>query len=218
MQSLLRVENYEIMRGEFHLSIPELIVEKRKITCLMGKSGSGKSTFLLSLAGFVPASKGKLIYEDRDITFLRPEERRLGLVFQKAALFSHLNVIQNVEFGLKVRGDEKGARIQKATEWLEKLQIGHLKEKKSLEISVGEAQRVALARVLAMDYPVILLDEPFSSLDVELRQDLRNEILELITQHGRGALLITHDPADVQTLASHQYTLKNHQVLRGDGG
>lgn len=212
METLLKVENYEVIREGFALSLPELKVDRKKVTCLTGKSGSGKSTLLLSLAGFVAPTKGTVFYEQKEITHLRPEARGLGIVFQRGALFPHLNVLENVEFGLKMRGEKAEKRKEKAMTWLNRLQIAELANKKTLEISGGEAQRVALARVLVMDFPVILLDEPFSSLDVELRKDLRAQLKALIETHERGALLVTHDPDDVKELASFHYQLEKGQI------
>ncbi len=212
MQTLLKLENGTVRRKDFSLSIPELLIEKGKVSCLIGKSGSGKSTVLLAIAGFVELATGKIIYEDHEIQNKVPEKRNLGLVFQKSALFPHLTVLQNVEFGLKMRGENKIQVREKAMHWLELLGIAELANKNPLEISGGQAQRVALARVLVMDYSVLLLDEPYSALDVSLRQELRTQLKELLSKHGRGALVVTHDPEDVAALSSHTYRIENSVV------
>lgn len=209
MQTLLKVESGSVKRESFSLFAADVKVEESKISCLLGKSGSGKSTLLLAIAGFVPLESGKILYQGKDITHVAPERRELGLVFQKGALFPHLNVFQNVEFGLKMRKDDKSSREEKTMQWLKNLRIEGLAKKNPLEISGGEAQRVALARVFVMDYKVILLDEPFSSLDVELRKDLRSQLKELIEKYQRGALLVTHDPEDVEALGSITYRVEN---------
>ena len=154
--------------GEFEASLDHLEIAPGTIACLMGRSGSGKSTLLNAIAGFIPAG-GEIFLRQRPLHLLPPEKRCMALVFQRSALFPHLNVSGNVEFGLKLQGVPSEERARRSMAWLDRLGMSELGSRRVSEISEGQAQRIALARALAPGFPVLLLDEPFSALDVQTR-------------------------------------------------
>jgi iron(III) transport system ATP-binding protein len=173
------------------------------IGCLLGPSGCGKTTALRCIAGFEPVDRGEIHAHGRVLSrpgfVALPETRRMGMVFQDYALFPHLNVLQNVEFGLHRLSAR--ARQNRATEMLE---IVGLEEHRSLfphQLSGGQQQRVALARALAPEPELVLLDEPFSSLDVDLRERLGAEVRAVLKKLNATALLVTHDQQEAFAVA-----------------
>ena len=166
-----------------------------EILALVGPSGGGKTTFLRLVAGFEVPDGGSVALEGRQVAgggaWVPPEARRLGMVFQDYALFSHMTVLQNVAFGLK--GSSRRARSGRALQMLEMVRLPHLAERYPYELSGGEQQRVALARSLAPRPLALLLDEPFSNLDPQLRLQLRAEVKNILRTSGVTALYVTHD-------------------------
>jgi ABC-type sulfate/molybdate transport systems ATPase subunit len=174
-----------------------LSLEVDSTVALIGPSGAGKSTVLNAIAGLVKPSAGSIRCDDETWsdaaagTFLRPEERRVGLVFQDYALFPHLTVRQNIEYG----------RQNSADEYLDRFGIGHLERAHPDDLSGGERQRVALARALARDPAILLLDEPLSALDAHTKIDVRAELQQLLAGLEIPTLLVTHDFEDAAALA-----------------
>ncbi len=162
------------------------------VTTLFGPSGSGKTSTLRAISGLVKLDSGFVKLNDTAWTTLPPERRELGYVFQSSALFPHLTVEQNVEFG--ARTPEEVAR------WMKRLRLESARERKPSTLSGGEAQRVALARALARRPRVLLLDEPFSSLDAGLREELVGEIKELVEAEQLVTLLVTHSREEAERL------------------
>jgi iron(III) transport system ATP-binding protein len=164
-----------------------------EIGCLLGASGCGKTTTLRAIAGFEPVYEGQIQLSGQVISrpgyTLAPEKRRIGMVFQDYALFPHLSVAANVAFGLGKRTD--AARV--VAEMLELVKLQGLGERYPHELSGGQQQRVALARALAPEPELLLLDEPFSNLDVELRRRLSREVRDILKSRGTSAILVTHD-------------------------
>lgn len=172
-----------------------LSLEPGEILALVGPSGSGKTTFLRLLAGFETPDSGTVDLEGRPVsgegTWVPPESRRLGMVFQDYALFPHLTVFQNVTFGLaKMSGP---ARELRAREMLEMARLSHLAQRYPYQLSGGEQQRVALARSLAPNPLAILMDEPFSNLDPQLRTQLREEVKDIFRSSRVTVVYVTHD-------------------------
>jgi iron(III) transport system ATP-binding protein len=163
------------------------------IGCLLGPSGCGKTTTLRAIAGFEPVQQGEISLAGEIISrpgfTLAPEKRRIGMVFQDYALFPHLNVLQNIAFGIRKQDD--CARITR--ELLELVKLEPLAGRYPNELSGGQQQRVALARALATNPQLLLLDEPFSNLDVELRRRLSQEVRDILKSRGTSAILVTHD-------------------------
>ena len=175
----------------------ELSLEVGSTVALVGPSGAGKSTVLNTIAGLVKPGAGRISCNDETWfdaerrIFMRPEDRRVGLVFQDYALFPHLTVRQNIEY----------ARRHPADEYLERFQIAHLEDARPDSLSGGERQRVALARALARDPEILLLDEPLSALDAHTKVDVRAELQQLLAGLEIPALLVTHDFEDAAALA-----------------
>lgn len=207
------IKKISISRGDFSLDLGQLDIKPGEILGVMGKSGSGKTSFLQALSGFVPIRSGSIQVKEVEITGLPPEKRKIALVFQKPWLFEHQTVLENVLFGVKIQGDSKEKCVAAARQWLAKMEISHLENKRVWEISGGEAQRVALARAMAVQFPLVLLDEPFSALDAPLRHGLRKLVKEIITESKTCAILVSHDWKDIQDLAQRVLVLSAGKVL-----
>lgn len=176
----------------------------------MGPSGCGKTTTLRLIAGFEPADAGEIWLEGQDISRRPAESRGIGFVFQDYALFPHLSVQQNVAFGLrKLVGKAKQSRVE---EVLSLVGLTVFKDRKPHEISGGQQQRVALARAIAPGPKLVLLDEPFSSLDAALRQVTRDEVRELLKKSGIGAVLVTHDQEEALSFADRIAVMRAGQL------
>ncbi|MCK6424056.1 MAG: ABC transporter ATP-binding protein [Burkholderiaceae bacterium] len=178
-----------------------LQLPRGRIGCLLGPSGCGKTTVLRAIAGFEPVLTGEIRLDGSVVSaphrHLPPEQRRIGMVFQDHALFPHLSVADNVAFGLRGHPDA-AARVR---EMLDTVGLGHAAQRYPHELSGGQQQRVALARALAPSPRLMLLDEPFSSLDVELRERLGAELRDLLHAAGTTALLVTHDQHEAFAIA-----------------
>jgi sulfate transport system ATP-binding protein len=172
------------------------------ITALLGPSGSGKSTVLRMIAGLETPNDGRIWLGDVELTPKSVQERRVGFVFQHYALFRHMTVAQNVEFGLAVRKQARAERRARVDELLELVQLSHFAKRYPDQLSGGQRQRVALARALAPRPEVLLLDEPFGALDAKVRQDLRQWLDELHRELGVTSLLVTHDQEEALELAN----------------
>lgn len=199
--STLQITDLRVQRGSFVAELPSLSILPGTFAGLVGRSGSGKSTLLEAIAGFLPAS-GKICVGDKQIQDLPPEQRRVAMVFQRPALFSHLNLVENVAFGLRVQGVPKPQRLQRARDWLQRVGLAGLEKRAAGELSEGQAQRAAFARALIVGFPVLLLDEPFSALDVQTRKETRDLLESLVRETQVAVLLVSHHPEDVETLAS----------------
>ncbi|MBR0565008.1 ABC transporter ATP-binding protein [Azoarcus sp. L1K30] len=180
-----------------------LSLEKGSIGCLLGPSGCGKTTVLRCIAGFEPVSGGQIQLDSRVVSakgvHLPPERRRIGMVFQDYALFPHLTIAENVAFGL--HEDTRERRQARVAEFLDLVGLGAQQRKYPHELSGGQQQRVALARALAPAPNLLLLDEPFSNLDVELRERLSYEVRDIIKATGTTAILVTHDQHEAFAVA-----------------
>ena len=198
----------------------DLHLEGGDIGCLLGPSGCGKTTLLRAVAGFEPVATGEIWLQGRLVARpgfgLPPEERRAGMVFQDFALFPHLSVARNIAFGLRRRGGrERQARV---AELLDLIGLPGSGEKYPHQLSGGQQQRVALARAMAPRPDILLLDEPFSSMDVALREQLAREVRDLLKRDGVTAILVTHDQFEAFAMADQIAVLfggRLHQVATG---
>jgi putative spermidine/putrescine transport system ATP-binding protein len=179
----------------------DLSVAKGEFVCLLGPSGCGKTTTLQMVAGFVEPTAGQIILSDKDITKVKPNQRGLGIVFQSYALFPHMTVAENVAFGLEMRGVSSVERQKRVAETLELVHLGGMSGRYPRELSGGQRQRVALARALAIQPPVLLLDEPMGALDAKLREEMQIELRALQHRVGVTTIMVTHDQAEAMTLA-----------------
>lgn len=194
----------------------DLKVEAGEFMVLVGPSGCGKSTLLRTIAGLETPEQGKIFLSDKDITGFEPRERDVAMVFQNYALYPHMNVFENIAFGLRVRKlplAEVENRV-KATAQL--LKIENLLHRKPKELSGGQRQRVALGRSLARQAPVILFDEPLSNLDAHLRQEMRVEIKKLHQQFKNTVVYVTHDQSEALTLGHRIVVLNEGRVEQID--
>jgi iron(III) transport system ATP-binding protein len=199
--ALLSVENLHLRypgQGRDAIDGVSFSIEQGEIFALLGPSGSGKTSTLRVIAGFERTREGRVVLDGRVIEgdggFVPPERRNVGFVFQDFALFPHLTVIENVMFGLgDLPARERRAR---AMEILERAQLVEQAGRRPRELSGGQQQRVALARAMAPRPHVILMDEPFSSLDPDLREDARNKIHRVFREHAMSAVFVTHDQGE----------------------
>ena len=182
-----------------------LRVAPGETAAILGPSGSGKSTLLKIVAGLEPLDAGCVLFDGQDITSLAPERRRFALMFQDFALFPHLNVQDNVAFGLVEQGVRKLDARAQACAMLERFGLQVFASTRVTQLSGGEQQRVALARALITQPRVLLLDEPFSALDTELRLQLRDEFRQRIAAFNMATLLVTHDEAEARAMGNSGY-------------
>ena len=186
-----------------------LAVAPGQTVALLGASGSGKSTLLKIIAGLETPEAGSICLDGQDISDWPPERRRLALMFQDFALFPHLNLQDNVAFGLVEQGVPRAQARARADGLLQRFGLGGRGRERVDTLSGGEQQRVALARALITQPRALLLDEPFSALDADLRADLRAEFAQRIAEHGMRAVLVTHDEAEARAMASVAWRLQD---------
>ncbi|MBY8976732.1 ABC transporter ATP-binding protein [Rhodobacteraceae bacterium NNCM2] len=192
----------------------DLTINKGDFLTLLGPSGSGKTTLLMAMAGFVTPSEGSILLRGRDLVPLEPEERNLGVVFQGYALFPKMSVAQNVAFPLELRG-WKGARLRDQVQrTLDLVELGHLADRKPSQLSGGQQQRVALARCLVFEPEIVLLDEPLSALDRELRIKLQEELKALHRQVGVTFVNVTHDQDEALSMSTHIAVIDHGEIVQ----
>lgn len=193
-------------------------LEQGEIACLLGPSGCGKTSVLRAIAGFLQPSAGRIYLRGEcvnDINVWRaPEKRGVGVVFQDYALFPHLSVADNVAFGLSGLGKQQ--RSHRVAEMLDLVGLSAFASRFPHELSGGQQQRVALARSLAPSPSLILLDEPFSNLDIELREKLSSEVREILKKTGMTAILVTHDQYEAFAMADHIGVLQEGRLAQWD--
>jgi sn-glycerol 3-phosphate transport system ATP-binding protein len=179
---------------------------------LLGPSGCGKSTTLRLIAGLEEIDAGTITIGGRDVTHLSPAERRISMVFQSYALFPHLNVAENIVFGLKVRGVGRGERDERLKRVADIVGLSHLLERKPSQLSGGQRQRVALGRAIIAEAPVCLMDEPLSNLDAKLRHEMRTEIRSLQQRLGMTMVYVTHDQTEAMTMADRVILMRDGHI------
>ncbi len=203
--------------GEFAaLKDVNLRVEKGELVALLGPSGSGKTTLLRVIAGLETPDSGSVAFENGDATHVSPRDRQVGFVFQHYALFRHMTVFENVAFGLRVkprnqRLPEEQIR-HKVRDLLRLVQLEAMESRAPSQLSGGQRQRVALARALAVDPKVLLLDEPFGSLDAKVRKDLRTWLRSLHRKLGFTCLFVTHDQEEALELADRVVVMNQGRI------
>ena len=183
-----------------------------EITTIVGPSGSGKSTTLWLIAGLTRPDGGQVLIDGVDVTSDLAERRGVGMVFQSYALFPHLTVQQNVEFGLRVRGVPRTERQQRAVDVLQLVKMDDSVDRRVQTLSGGEQQRVALARALAFKPRVLLMDEPLSALDAKLREELRDELFRLLRDLRLTTVYVTHDQSEAMGLGSELIVMNGGRV------
>ncbi|MCL4527881.1 MAG: ABC transporter ATP-binding protein [Chloroflexi bacterium] len=189
-------------------------VDNAETICLLGASGSGKSTLLRMIAGLESPDAGQILWDGNDLAFIPPHLRDFGLVFQDYALFPHLNVFDNVAFGLKMQNQSKEKIKKRVAEVLEIVNLTEFEDRKVTDLSGGEQQRVALARALAPRPRLLMFDEPLGALDRALREDLLNELRGILHRTRIPAIYVTHDQEEAFTIADRVLLLHDGLIVR----
>ena len=189
--------------GGFGLGPISLALPAGALCAVVGASGAGKSALLQTIAGLVPVASGTIEVDGRDLTHTPPEARGIALVPQHYALFPHLSVLENVAFGLRARGVPASRAREEARAALERLEIGHLADRRPTTLSGGERQRTAIARAVVLRTRLLLLDEPFAALDPVNRAISIEELQSIHTQLGLTVILVTHRPDEAELLGTH---------------
>lgn len=189
-----------------------LTIQSGSLHFLLGPSGCGKTTTLRIVAGLEQVSSGKVLFNQQDVTFLPPSKRKIGMVFQNYALWPHMTVWENVAYGAKLQDLKNLSQL--VTKALELTEIRGLKDRYPAQLSGGQQQRVALSRALALKPQLLLLDEPLSNLDAQLRVQMRERIKEIHESTGITTLYVTHDQSEALSIGTHISILKNGQHLQ----
>src|SRR5262245_13582626 len=189
-----------------------LDVDDGEFVALLGPSGCGKTTTLQMLAGFVEPTSGDILIDGKPVRGIPPYKRNIGVVFQNYALFPHLTVFDNVAFGLKMRNVEHAQIVGRVRRALDLVQLDGLDQRYPRELSGGQQQRVALARALVIEPAVLLLDEPLSNLDANLREQMRFEIREIQKRIGITTLFVTHDQTEAMAAADRMVVMSNGEI------
>jgi len=211
------VADIRTRRGDFALDV-SLRVQPGEVLALLGPNGAGKSTTIGCISGIVPLDSGRISVGDSVLDEVAAdvvvpiEARRVGLVFQDYRLFPHLSVLENVAFGQRSRGVARAKARATALEWLDRLGIAAFAGVRPGSLSGGQSQRVALARALAMEPDVLLLDEPLAALDVEVRADVRAELVDHLALFSGATIVVTHDLADAEALADRVAVIEGGRV------
>ena len=210
---MLRIEDITVRFQSFALEDIHLEVARHDYLALLGVSGAGKTVLLEVLAGLVKPEKGRILVRGHDITGDKVQQRKIGLVYQDQSLFPHLNVFNNMAYPLRNHGIAKQVIKEKVDDLAGTIGVRHLLNRYPGTLSGGEAQRVALARTLAADPDILLLDEPLANLDVKLKSDLR-ALLRKIHQSGKTIIHVTHDFMEAATLANKVAVVEQGRLIQ----
>ncbi|QTL04165.1 ABC transporter ATP-binding protein [Aquabacter sp. L1I39] len=203
------VKRYEAMVAVDHVS---LAIKEGELVALLGPSGCGKTTTLRMIGGFIPVTEGRILVGGRDVTALPPFKRNMGFGFQNYALFPHMSVAENVAFGLEMRKVAKAEREARVKAALDRVRLGHLAARLPKQLSGGQQQRVALARALVIEPDVLLLDEPLSNLDAQLRAEMKDEIREIQRSLGITTIFVTHDQDEALSVADRVVVMQAGRI------
>jgi len=188
-----------------------LEVKEQEIVAILGQSGSGKSTLLDVLAGFIEASKGSILFNEKELLKVSVEKRPLSILFQNHNLFEHLSVQKNILLGL---GKIKEEHIKKVQNILKEVGLEDFEASIVSQLSGGQQQRVALARVLIRKEPILLLDEPFTGLDEETRSNMLDLVQKITREHALHTIMVTHEIQDCKRIANKVYKMQNHKLIK----
>ncbi|MCQ2011401.1 ABC transporter ATP-binding protein [Sporolactobacillus sp. STSJ-5] len=213
--SYLTIENLNLeLGGKMILKDLNLSIEKGQLISLLGPSGCGKSTLLRGISGLNSIKSGKVMIDGRDITKLAPKKREVGMVFQSYALFPNLTVADNVAFGLAMKRIDKDTVSKKVAQILELVGLEDKAKSYPGELSGGQQQRVALARSIVVEPKVLLLDEPLSALDAQIRKQLRLELCRLQKKLGITMIFVTHDQEEAMAISDRIFVMHNGQIAQ----
>lgn len=202
-------------RDNYALKKVSIRVPRGNLVCILGPSGSGKTTLLRIIAGLIKPDEGRVYFDDSDVTDLPPWRRNVGYVFQNIALFPHMNVYDNIAFGLKLRKLSREEIARRVREALKLVRLDGYEKRKPSELSGGEAQRIALARALVIDPAVLLFDEALGQLDAKLREELKFEIRRIQKETGKTAIYVTHDQSEAFAIADYIYVINKGEIEQG---
>ena len=193
-----------------------LNIHENSFVTLLGPSGCGKTTMLRIIGGFESPDKGKVIFDGKDITSLAPNKRQLNTVFQKYALFTHMDVAENIAFGLKIKNQSDSYIKDKIRYALQLVNLDGYEHRMPDNLSGGQQQRVAIARAIVNEPKVLLLDEPLGALDLKLRQDMQYELIRLKNELGITFIYVTHDQEEALTMSDH-IVVMNQGYIQQEG-
>jgi ABC-type Fe3+/spermidine/putrescine transport system ATPase subunit len=212
--NLINVSKKYEDKDEFSICDVKLTVNKGEFFSLLGPSGCGKTTLLKLIAGLIAPTSGEFNLDSENITSIPPEKRGFSMVFQEALLFPHMTIEENVAFGLKVKGLAKIIRLEKAKQMLNAVGLKGYEKRYASKLSGGEQQRVSLARALVIEPKLLLLDEPFSALDPELREEMRELLIGLHKKFNVTCLFVTHDRDEAFQLSDRIGVMRNGKLLQ----
>ena len=191
-----------------------LEIEDGSFTILLGPSGCGKSTLLRIIAGLETPTSGRLFIDDKDVTDSEPKDREIAMVFQNYALYPHMSVFKNVEYGLKIKKIPKEKRRKMVDDVLKMVDLSDQAEKLPAQMSGGQRQRVALARAIVKDPRVFLMDEPLSNLDAKLRTQMRFELIEMYKKVKNTFLYVTHDQVEAMSMGTYIVVMNQGEIMQ----
>jgi len=191
-----------------------LDIKRGELFFLLGPSGCGKTTCLRTVAGFYQPDSGNLYFDDSLMDNVPPHKRNTGMVFQNYALWPHMSIYENVEYGLSVRKLPKSEKKERVAEVLEIVRMSEYAHRTANQLSGGQQQRIALARALVIEPDVLLLDEPLSNLDAKLRLEMRQEIKRIHSESGITAIYVTHDQKEALSLADRVAVMNNGKIIQ----
>ena len=214
MNKYLEIKNLKVSYGK-HQVIDDISfsVEKGELLCILGESGCGKTTTLNAIGGFIDIDSGQIIIDGEDISYVPTSDRPTSTVFQSYGLFPNMTVMQNVAYGLKIRGMNKKDREEEGKKFLDIVSLTDIADKNVESISGGQKQRVALARALIVKPKVCLLDEPLSNLDFNLRIKMRKEIKEIQKKLNITMVFVTHDIEEAISIADRMMLMHDGKIL-----
>ncbi len=213
----IKIENVIKKFGDFvAIDDVSLTIEDQEFMVLLGPSGCGKTTLLRAVAGLGMADSGRISIGDRDVTYLPPRQRKISMVFQSYAIFPHMSVYDNIAFGLKMNKIDKAETDRRVRQAAELLHIEKMLDRYPSKMSGGQRQRVAVARAIAMQSQVLLMDEPLSNLDALLRLEMRAELKRLLAEIQATTIYVTHDQIEALSMGDRIAIMREGRILQCD--
>lgn len=214
-KNYLEIKNIEKRFGKVEvLKGISISINRGEFVCFLGPSGCGKTTLLRIISGLEELNSGEVILDNKNVTKLTPAKRNLGMVFQSYALFPNMTAYKNIEFGLKSKKCKKNEIKNKIKKILEMVDLIHVSDKYPNEMSGGQQQRISLARAIALEPNILLLDEPLSALDAKVRENLRKEIKKIQKNMGITTIMVTHDQEEALTMADKIVVMNGGEVMQ----
>lgn len=216
---LIEIKNLEMRFDDNDVPILQNInldINANEFVTFLGPSGCGKTTLLRILAGFLQPTSGEVLFEGNDLLSIPANKREINTIFQRYALFPHMNVAENIGFGLKIKGVDKETIAEKTKRMLKLIKLEGYENRKITQLSGGQQQRVSIARALINEPKVLLLDEPMSALDLKLRQDMQYELKEIQRDLGITFIFVTHDQEEAMTMSDRIVVLNDGVIQQND--